>query len=249
MDDVRSRDNHCAITLAQHLRCLMTMVHRIPCVALITMSLVATAAAQDLHDRALNGRAIKLETLFLAAAQRYGVDARVLRAICFVESGYRINALSAKGARGLMQFMPDTAARYGLRDPHDPEQSIDAAARYLRDLMRKFDGRVDLAVAAYNAGEGAVSSFMTGIPLILRDGTIVNAKRVRTGGIPPYRETQKYVRSVLALLNGDAPRSVETSKARLRFENRRNRTLDVFDVTEGTEKISRTRASNFIDVP
>src|SRR5678815_5275164 len=138
------------------------MVHRIFCLTLM-MLVVVTVAAQDRgDDRALPERAIRLDPFIVAAAMRYGVDARILRAICFTESRYRIHAVSPKGARGPMQFMPDTAARYGLRDPHDPEQAIDAAARYFRDLLRKFDGRVHLAVAAYNAGEGAVSSFMTG---------------------------------------------------------------------------------------
>src|SRR5678816_1904077 len=143
------------------------------------MSVVMTVAAQDRHDdRALRERAIRLDPFIVAAAKRYGVDARILRAICFIESRYRLNVISPKGARGPMQFMPDTAARYGLRDPHDPEQAIYAGARYLRDLLRKFGGRVDLALAAYNAGDGAVISFMTGKTLVLRDGRIVNARGV-----------------------------------------------------------------------
>ena len=99
-----------------------------------------------------------------------------------------------------MQFMPATAARYGLQNPYDPQASIGAAARYLRDLSRKFDGRVDLVLAAYNAGEGAVESFQTGKPLILATGKIINPRRLITGGIPPYRETQEYVRRGTALL-------------------------------------------------
>src|ERR1041384_5114159 len=166
----------------------MIMVHIILCLTLMT-TCVVTGVGQTRHDdRALHERAIRLEPFIIAAANRYRIDARILRAICFVESRYRINVVSPKGARGPMQFMPVTAARYGLRDPHNPEQAIDAAARYFRDLLRKFDGRVDLAVAAYNAGEGAVSSFMTGKPLVLRDGRITNARGVVTGGMPPYPE-------------------------------------------------------------
>jgi len=205
-------------------------------------------AGQDRYDRSLRERAIRLEPFIVAAAKRHGVDARILRAICFVESRYRLNAVSPKGARGPMQFMPNTAARYGLRDPHDPEQAIDAAARYLRDLLRKFGGRVDLAVAAYNAGEGAVSSFMTGKPLILSDGRIVNARGVVTGGIPPYAETQRYVRSVLALLNTDVIRPVGRSNLRLRFDSPRDFTLDAFDLAERAQKIFYRRASSFIEV-
>jgi soluble lytic murein transglycosylase-like protein len=105
-----------------------------------------------------------------------------------------------------MQFMPDTASRYGLSNPHDPQQAIDAAARYLRDLLRKFGGRTDLALAAYNAGEGTVESFRTGRALVLPTGKVVNSRGQITGGIPPYRETQQYVRSIIALLSIQNPK-------------------------------------------
>lgn len=224
------------------------MVHRTLRVTLTMMCVVVTIAAQDRYDRALHERVIPLERFFIAAAMRHGVDARILRAICFVESRYRINAVSPKGARGPMQFMPDTAARYGLRDPHNPEQAIDAAARYLRDLLRKFDGRVDLALAAYNAGEGAVNSFITGKPLVLRDGKIVNARGFVTGGIPPYLETQRYVRSILALINNDVTGPVERSNPRLRFNARGDLTVDVLDLSERAQKFFHRRASSFIEV-
>jgi len=226
------------------------MVHKILCVTLVMMCVGATVAGQDRHDdRALQERAIRLEPFITAAALRYGVDDRILRAICFVESRYRINVVSPKGARGPMQFMPDTAARYGLRDPHNPEQAIDAAARYFRDLLRKFGGRVDLALAAYNAGEGAVISFMTGKPLVLRDGRIVNARGIVTGGIPPYAETQRYVRSILTLLNNGVSGTVERSNLRLRLDTRRGLTLDAFDTSGSTPKFFQRRASSFIEVP
>jgi soluble lytic murein transglycosylase-like protein len=105
-----------------------------------------------------------------------------------------------------MQFMPDTAKRFGVRNPHDPQQAIDAAARYLRDLLMKFGGRLDLALAAYNAGEGTVQSFQTGRPLALASGKIINRRGQITGGIPPYRETQEYVRSIIALLSSQNPK-------------------------------------------
>ena len=213
------------------------------------IGVVVTVAGQDRHDdRVLRERMIRLEPFIVAAAMRHGVDARILRAICFMESRYRINAISPKGARGPMQFMPDTASRYGLRDPHNPEQALDAAARYLRDLLRKFGGRVDLAVAAYNAGEGAVSSFMTGKPLILRHGKVLNARGLVTGGIPPYVETQSYVRSILLLLDNTVNGPVEKPKMRLRVDTRRDFTVDAFDMTERAQKFSRTRSSSFIEV-
>lgn len=226
------------------------MVHKIFFVTLIVISVAGAVAAQDRYDeRALRERAIRLEPFIVAAANRHNVDARILRAICFIESRFRIKVVSPKGALGPMQFMPGTAARYGLRDPHNPEQAIDAAARYFRDLLRRFDGRIELALAAYNAGEGAVNSFMTGKPLVLRDGRIVNARGVVTGGIPPYAETRRYVRSVLALLNNSVSGPVERSNVRLRSDDHRDLMLDVFDLSERAQKFSHGRASSFIEVP
>jgi soluble lytic murein transglycosylase-like protein len=174
----------------------------------ILLVLTATTMAQVRHRPApsLQDRAREFDPLIVESARRYGIDPRILRAVCFIESRFRGNANSPKGARGLMQFMPATAARYGLQNPYDPQASIDAAARYLRDLSRKFSGRVDLVLAAYNAGEGAVESFQTGRPLVLSTGRIINPRRLITGGIPPYRETQQYVKSAIVLLmNGPYP--------------------------------------------
>lgn len=117
-------------------------------------------------------------TEFRAAARMTGVDEAWLRAIAHVESGYDPAAVSPKGAQGLMQLMPDTAAAYEVTDPFDPNQSIQAGARYLADLMRLFPGDLARVAAAYNAGVGAVQEYR---------------------GIPPYAETRDYVAKVLAL--------------------------------------------------
>lgn len=117
--------------------------------------------------------------LFAAAGARHGIDPRILSAVARVESGYDPTAVSSAGAQGLMQFMPATAAGMGI-DPLDPAQAVDGAARYLTDALRDF-GSLDLALAAYNAGPGAVR---------------------RHGGIPPYTETQNYVTRVMSILNG-----------------------------------------------
>jgi len=143
----------------------------------------------------------------MESSRRYGVDPRLLKILCFIESRYRLDAVSPKGARGPMQFMPDTAKRFGVRNPHDPQQAIDAAARYLRDLLMRFGGRLDLALAAYNAGEGTVESFQTGRPLVLASGKVINRRGQITGGIPPYRETQDYVRSAIAFFTSDQAKS------------------------------------------
>ncbi|MDO9379134.1 MAG: transglycosylase SLT domain-containing protein [Nocardioidaceae bacterium] len=114
--------------------------------------------------------------LFTTAGAKHGVDPTLLAAVAKQESGYRPDAVSPAGARGLMQLMPSTARGLGVANSMDPAQAVDGAARLLKDLLGDF-GRVDLALAAYNAGPGAVR---------------------RYDGIPPYAETQKYVRAVLA---------------------------------------------------
>jgi hypothetical protein len=113
-----------------------------------------------------------------AAAERHGVDPRLLRAVIRVESNFEHRARSRKGAMGLMQLMPITARHYAVGNPYDPHSNIDAGARHLRGLLDRFD--LSLALAAYNAGEGAVRRF---------------------GGIPPYTETRNYVRRILRLVD------------------------------------------------
>ncbi|HSK08287.1 MAG TPA: lytic transglycosylase domain-containing protein [Vicinamibacterales bacterium] len=121
--------------------------------------------------------AVPFTEIINQAAAREGVDARLVDAVIRVESGYRANARSPKGAMGLMQLMPGTAQRYAVRDPYNPSDNINAGTRHLRSLLDRFD--LALALAAYNAGEAAVERF---------------------GGIPPYAETQDYVRRILRLL-------------------------------------------------
>lgn len=140
------------------------------------------AAAPQLADPFAAGR--PYNALVRAAADRHRVDAEVLHALIEVESGYHADAVSRRGARGLMQLMPATLERYGVDDPFDPAANIDAGARYLRYLFDQFGMRGGLA--AYNAGEGAVSKFH---------------------GVPPYRETERFVDRVLAIV--DAGRTQE----------------------------------------
>jgi soluble lytic murein transglycosylase-like protein len=184
---------------------------------LLLLNVGAMAQGRSESQLSLEQRALRIEPAIIEASNRYGIDARILRSICFTESRYHVNAVSPKGALGPMQFMPETAARYGLRNPFDAQAAIDAAARYLRDLLVRFNGRIDLAVAAYNAGEGAVESFRSGQPLVLRTGKVINPRGMVTGGIPPYPETQAYVRAIiLPLLNShseNTSRSLLPNKA------------------------------------
>ena len=111
------------------------------------------------------------------ASGRHGIDARLVKAVIQVESAFQPRARSHKGAMGLMQLMPTTARQYNARNPYDPISNIEAGTKYLKSLLDKFE--LPLALAAYNAGEGAVTRF---------------------GGIPPYAETEAYVAKILGLL-------------------------------------------------
>lgn len=115
---------------------------------------------------------------FRNAAKKHGIDDAWLRAIAHVESGFDAKAVSPKGAQGVMQLMPETARDYGVADAFSPVQSIDAGARHLHGLLRRYRGDLTLAAAAYNAGVGAVTRYR---------------------GVPPYRETRDYIAKVQAL--------------------------------------------------
>jgi len=93
-----------------------------------------------------------------------------------------------------MQFIPSTAKRFNLTNPYDALQSIDAAARYVSELTKQFKGRLDLVLASYNSGETAVDCFLNGRTVRTRSGRVINPRGIKTGGVPPYSETQRYVR-------------------------------------------------------
>jgi soluble lytic murein transglycosylase-like protein len=220
---------------------------------LVLLLLVGTSInAQQPADFSIKQRAQSLEPYFLDSAKHYGIDPRILRVLCYLESRFRLTAISPKGARGPMQFMPETAARYGLNNPHDPRAAIDAAARYFRDLLLRFDGRIDLAFAAYNAGEGAVSAFQNGRVLRLSNGKVINAAGLVTGGIPPYRETQNYVRLAIDLLRSRGLVTtvpLSRSKTTLALATTRDFTIDV-TLTEAhpTSRLSEKMKSFFIEI-
>ncbi|HKP82404.1 MAG TPA: lytic transglycosylase domain-containing protein [Pyrinomonadaceae bacterium] len=123
----------------------------------------------------------KVDGLIRYYGKQYGVDPYLIYCTMSQESSFTAGATSPKGAMGLMQLMPGTAARYGVTNPYDMAQSIMGGTRYLKDLLKMFNGRVDLALAGYNAGEGAVMKF--------------------GNTVPPYNETRNYVRLILKRYN------------------------------------------------
>ena len=120
----------------------------------------------------------ELDSILEEAAQRHNVDPNLVRAVIKVESNFNPRAVSRKGAVGLMQLMPGTARNLNVSNPFDPKQNVDAGVRHLKQLLNDFGGDVRLSLAAYNAGAGAVT---------------------RNKGVPPYAETQDYVRRVTNL--------------------------------------------------
>jgi len=139
------------------------------------------------RSRRLAGRLVPvpsadLEPLIRRHSDAQNLDPKLVKAVIQVESGYNDKALSNKGAMGLMQLMPDTASLFNVRNAFDPEENLRAGTRYLRQLLDRFAGRIELALAGYNAGPGAVEKHK---------------------GMPPYPETRDYVKQVMMLYRGD----------------------------------------------
>ena len=116
-----------------------------------------------------------IDLIIFRAGEREGVDPRFIHAVIWQESKYKVSARSHVGAQGLMQLMPDTAKRFGCADPDDPKGNVEAGTKYLSWLLKRFSGNVQLALAGYNAGEGNVDKY---------------------NGVPPFNETQNYVRII-----------------------------------------------------
>ena len=156
-----------------------------------------------------------IDSYIVTSSRRYGVDPLLIYAQMHQESGFKLRATSNKGASGLMQLMPATAVRFGVTDIYNPQQNIDAGVKYMRWLLDKFGGDVSLALAGYNAGEGAVMKF--------------------GNQIPPYRETQEYVRRIMgrygSITNPNVAQTVRavTNTQATKLEQKENKPLTVYE--------------------
>ena len=156
-----------------------------------------TSAESDSSSKKAHGWTtgnVKIDGLIKQNGAKYGVDPYLVFCVMEQESHFNARALSPKGARGLMQLMPGTSARFGIRRPSDPGQNIAGGTRYLKQLIGQFNGRIDLVLASYNAGEGAVMKF--------------------GGKVPPYKETRAYVKRISYRYRGSKSKITQTVSLR-----------------------------------
>jgi len=149
-----------------------SFVKKIACFATITLSVIALLTSSLYANPQLK---TEYDTLIRSIAQKYRVEHKLIHSIIRAESNYNRFAVSSKGALGLMQLMPATALQYGVRNVFDPRENIEGGVKYLKDLIKLYNGKTDLVLAAYNAGQEAVKKY---------------------NGIPPYRETRNYISKI-----------------------------------------------------
>lgn len=143
----------------------------------LAMQQLLQKVSPDYNDNASYANKAQLLGMINQISQKYGVDEKLVQAVIKRESGFKVDAKSKVGAMGLMQLMPSTAKALGVKDPYNARQNVEGGVKYLKSMLDKYNGNIILALAAYNAGPGAVDKY---------------------SGVPPYEETQNYVKNILA---------------------------------------------------
>lgn len=173
--------------ISGNLFCLTTALTMFFLISLIAESAVSPSRAYD--------------DIIKEISQKHGMEVSLIRSIIRVESNFNPQAVSSKGAVGLMQLMPTTALEYGVADIYDPRSNIEGGVRYLKDLIRLYQGKTDLVLAAYNAGQEAVKKF---------------------GGIPPYQETIDYIEKIKSSYNKNY---IQTNSQIYKFIDKKGRVV------------------------
>ena len=170
-----AKSNFGTLLLDPHLKQVnANIVKQIPQVSLQNALQEATAVQANIQQPASKSQILNIVS---QVSKKHGVDEKLVQALIKQESGFNTKAKSKSGAMGLMQLMPFTAKNLGVEDPYNPVQNVEGGVKYLKSMLNKYNGNVILALAAYNAGPGAVDKY---------------------SGVPPYQETQNYVRNILA---------------------------------------------------
>ena len=143
----------------------------------ISMQQLMQGYDADIDDTTTTPNKAQILGIINQISQKYGVDEKLVQAVINQESRFKVDAKSKVGAMGLMQLMPSTAKALGVKDPYNPVQNVEGGVKYLKSMLNKYNGNIILALAAYNAGPGAVDKY---------------------SGVPPYEETQNYVKNILA---------------------------------------------------
>lgn len=179
-------------------------------------------SSSDSSFESFLGESQSLDAIFQKAADKYGVDVNLLKSIGKVESNFRADAVSGCGATGIMQLMPSTAKSLGVKDSTNAEQNIMGGAKYIASLLDKYDGNTKLALAAYNAGSGNVAKY---------------------GGIPPFKETQNYVKKVMNYYQpSGSTTNTHTSTTATSPSTTSNSSVNVIDVAKTTNISDQLKA-------
>ena len=165
----------------------------------------STNSSQNITNHSSSTSGGDLDKIFQEAAEKYNVDVRLLKAIGKVESGFNPKAVSPAGAKGIMQLMPANCKEYGITDPFDPRQNIMGGAREISGYLKKYNGNLDLALAAYNAGPGNVAKY---------------------GGVPPFKETQNFIKKVRSYMQTEIVIGGSHGHVNKKDEEKANERLD-----------------------